>query len=322
MTKPPGNGILEEFGTEFRNCWQRLPNKAFFAALLVAWLALFQFLGNSTLGYVRTPSLLYWMFNAYNPPTGEADDAHGNLIPFLVLFLFWWKRRQLLDLELRTWWPGLVLVLLGLLVHVLGFGIQQPRISIIGMFIGLYGLTGLTWGLGWLRASFFPFFLFIFCVPFGSQGQFITLPLRLLVAKIVTFIAHLGLAPDLVQEGTQLFDGQNSFHYEIAPACSGIRSLVALLSLTTIYGFVSFQNPWKRAVMVASAFPLAVVGNVARLTFTVVIAEAFGQEAGSLVEQKFGFVTFAVAIGLVLALGHWLREPPAVPNLEVKAGAT
>ncbi len=308
-------GILDEFRSEFMDCWRRLPNKGFFFALLATWLGLFNVLGNSTLGYAHTPSLLKWLYYAYNPvvESPAADDAHGNLIPFLVLGLFWWKRKQLLSLDLHAWWPGLLLVAFGLFVHLLGYAVQQPRISVVGMFIGIYGLTGLAWGWGWLRASFFPFFLFGFSVPLGSLGESVTSPMRHLVAWIVTVIAHLGIAPDLVREGTQIFDANNSFHYDIAPACSGIRSLVSLLALTTIYGFITFKPAWKRAVIILSAFPLAIVGNVARLSFTVLIAEALGQDAGSKVEQKFGFVTFAVAIGLVLALGHWLRDRPPRP---------
>ena len=51
MEKQPANGILEDFRMEFMDCWQRLPNKGLFLVLLVAWLALFHFLGNATLGY-------------------------------------------------------------------------------------------------------------------------------------------------------------------------------------------------------------------------------------------------------------------------------
>lgn len=315
MHKHAGVGILEEFRIEFLESWHRLPNKGFFFVLLAGWLALFHFLGNSTFGYIDTRSLLYWMYNAYNPkeenPT--SDDGHGNLIPFIVLGLFYWKRKELLALELRTWWPGLILVAAGLAIHIVGYVVQQGRLSVIGLFVGLYGLMGVAWGPGLLRAGFFPYFLFIFSVPFGSLGQVVTSPLRILVATIVTKTAHLGFAPDLIQQGTQLYDAQNSFHYDIAPACSGIRSLVSLLALTTIYGFLSFKSLWRRGVMVAAAFPLAVVGNVMRILFTVVVAEAFGQEAGKVVEQKFGFITFAVAIGLVLLLGKWLREPRPAP---------
>jgi len=57
MQTEPSNGVLEEFRIEFLNCWQRLPNKGFFLGLFAAWLALFRFLGKSTLGYIPTASL-------------------------------------------------------------------------------------------------------------------------------------------------------------------------------------------------------------------------------------------------------------------------
>lgn len=312
VTNEAGGGILDEFRAEFLASWHRLPNKSFFFSLLAAWVALFHIFGNSTLGYTHTSSLFTWLYYCYNPmqEVPGADDAHGNFVPFVVLGLLWWKRKHLLALELKPWWPSLFLLGLGLLVHLAGYAIQQPRLSVVGFFVGVYGLTGLAWGWRWLAASFFPFILFGFSVPLGSLAEVVTAPLRHWVAAIVAGIAHLGLAPDLVREGTQIFDRQNSFHYDIAPACSGIRSLISLMLITAIYGAISFDKPWKRAVIFLSAFPLAIIGNVARLTFTVMVAEVAGHQAGSAVETNAGFVTFAVAIGLVLALGHWLRERP------------
>ena len=312
-------GILDEFQHEFIKCWHQLPNKSFFFALLLAWLALFQFLGNSTFGYIDTPSLFSWMMGAYTSPNG--DDGHGPLVPIVVLGLFWWKRNELLELTLEVWWPALLLVVMGLVLHVGGYILQEQHLSIVGFFIGLYGLTGLAWGRRWLRASFFPFFLFIFCVPLGGEGQIVTMPLRQMVAKIVTFIAHLGIAPNLVRDGVQLSDPVHHFSYEIAAACSGIRSLVTLLALTTVYGTITFKATWLRAVMLLSAAPLAVIGNVARLTFTVLVARIGGQDAGKAVETKAGFVTFAVAIVCVIYLAKWLQrfEKPADTSHEVAA---
>src|SRR6266850_972880 len=146
MPDQPTDGILEEFRVEFLKCWERLPNKGFFFVLLAAWLALFQFLGNSTLGYVPTPSLLKWMYLVYlpGPDAGASDDVHGLVIPFIVLGLFWWKREELMALPLKAWWPGLLVVALGLALHVLGYVAQQPKVSIVGLFTGLYGLMGLA----------------------------------------------------------------------------------------------------------------------------------------------------------------------------------
>src|SRR2546426_200125 len=50
------------FADKYVDCWRRMPDKSIFFVLLAAWFALFHFLGNSTLGYVKTPSLFGWWF--------------------------------------------------------------------------------------------------------------------------------------------------------------------------------------------------------------------------------------------------------------------
>ena len=286
--------------------WRVLPNKFFFFTLASAWVALFAFLGNATFGYIDTASLFAWLFDIYTSP--NSDGQYGLLIPFVVLALFWWKRKQLVAQPLAAWWPGMLLVAAGLFLHLIGHAIQQTQLSTVGFFTGLYGLTGLAWGKNWLKASFFPFFLLAFCIPLAGLVDGFTFKLRLLVSFIVGAIAHLGLAPDLIRDGTQLFDAQHTFAYEVAAACSGIRSLVALLALTTIYGFVNFKSPWNRAALIASAIPLSVLGNVVRLCCTILVAELGGQSAGKAVETNFGFITFAVAIGCVYFLTRWLEK--------------
>src|ERR1035437_1676234 len=100
MDKQQTAGILAEFQDEFVVCWRQLPNKAFFFALLAAWLALFQFLGSSTLGYVHPSSLFGWMYNAYSQT--DSPDSHGLLVPALVLALFYAKRKELLAVRVST----------------------------------------------------------------------------------------------------------------------------------------------------------------------------------------------------------------------------
>ena len=294
--------------------WRRLPEKGFFLGLLAAWLALFHWLGNSTLGYLRTPSLLLWMKGAYDTPAN--DDGHGNLIPFVVLGLFWWRRAELLAVPKRVWGPGLVVLAAAVLVHVAGYVVQQPRVSVVAMFAGIYALMGLAWGPAWLRASFFPFVLFVFCIPLGSLAEGVTFPLRMVVAQATAWISNEVLGIAVVRDGSQIFSPARTFNYDVAPACSGIRSLISLLALTVVYGFLTFRAAWKRGLMVVIAVPLAVVGNVVRLLGVVVVAEAFGQDAGAWVEQRLGFITFAVAIGCVLGIGWWLREGKGVEDLK------
>jgi exosortase len=317
MENPSANGILEDFRIQFLECWQRVPNKGFFLVLLIAWLALFQFLGNATLGYIQTPSLLTWMRVAYssNPDANGSDDSHGKLIPFVVLALFWWKRKQLVALPLRTWWPGLLLVVLALGLHVVGYMVQQPRISIVALFFGIYGLMGLAWGPEWLRESFFPFILCAFCVPLGWSAVAITFPLRLMVSQIVEQISGYVFQIDILREGTKLINATEHYQYEVAAACSGIRSLFATLAVAIIYAMLSFRTWWRRGVLIAAAFPLAVLGNVLRMMTIIISAEIWGQEGGSYVHEggPFGILSllpYVVAFAGLLLLGHWLSERP------------
>jgi exosortase len=322
MQNQPDIGILEEFRIEFLDCWQRLPNKGFFFLLLVAWVAMFQFFGNSTLGFINSPSLLVWMYYAYQP-SEMGDDGHGYLVPFVVLGLLWWKRKELLALQLREWWPALFLVGFGLFVHVLGFAVQQVRISIVGLFVGIYGLTGLAWGPSWLRRSFFPFCLFVFAVPLGTFAQSITFPLRLIVCRIVEGISHFLLSIDVVRDGTALKDPSGHYQYEVAAACSGLRSLIATVGFALVFGVVSFRTWWKRGVILASAIPLALAGNVLRMLLIIVSAEIGGQELGNKVHEGgpagiFSLLPYIPAFVGIFALAHWLREPtqekPARPT--------
>ena len=299
---PPG------FREEFPLVWAQIPSKALFGVLLAAWLALFHFLGNSTLGYVDTTSLFRWLIYAYE---NNADDQLGYVMPFMVLVLLWWKRQEVLDAPKRIWWPALVLVVMGLLFHFLGFLVQQTRLSVIGFFVGLYGLTGMVWGPRWLRATFFPFFLLAFCVPLGNTAEKITFPMRILATKISVILSH-GLGVEVVRQGTSIWEPTGKFQYEVAAACGGIRSLTAFLAFSMIYSFVFLKGAWRRLLVIGAAFPLAVLSNVIRLMSIIVAAEAVNQQAGNWVHENFFFSLLPYLPSLlgVLALGYWLQPKP------------
>jgi len=302
----PEPGILEEV----RVAWGQLPDKWMFLALLAAWLLLFQFFGNSTLGYIHSASLLSWMQTAYTLKSSMADDSHGALIPLVVLGILWWKRAELQTIRLRSWWPGLLLLAAALLLHLVGYAVQQPRVSILALLGGVYALTGLVWGPACMRATIFPFFLFVFMVPLGSLTEPVTFPLRLLVVKSVAFICQHLLGMDVVCNGTQLFNGLRTYQYDVAPACSGIRSLIAITAIAIVYAFMVFRGIGPRLMIMASALPLAVIGNTFRMLVIVLAAEFWGQRAGNWTHENwfFSLLPYVPAILGLLLLGQWLER--------------
>jgi len=329
------NGVLENLRLDFQECWQKLPNKGFFFVLFAAWVVLFQFLGNSTLGYVHSPSLFRFVldnchpkladwiwgmdFDAVSHWMSDAEEGHVVLVPLVVLGLFWWKRQELTAVPLRAWTPGLGLLALAVLMHIFGYMVQQPKASLLGFFVGIYGLMGLAWGPAWLRRSAFPFFLIFFSVPLGTVVLPITFRLRVLVCWLVEVISNHVLMIDVQRDGTALINPAHHYHYEVAAACSGIRSLIATLGLATVYGFVSFQTWWRRGTIIASAFPLAVLGNLARMLAIIIASELGGQEWGSYVHEGgpggvFSLLPYVPAFFGLIWLGSRLQEPEPPPG--------
>jgi exosortase len=318
-TQPIKN--FSDFCRDTAECWKRLPNKAFFFILLAAWLALFHFLGNSILGYVHTPSLFLWMYHAYNGAAGtDVDDQHCNYIPLIVLGLFWWKRHELLDSRLQFWGPALAILVFGMLMQVLAYTAQLPQASIVALFVGIYGLMGLAWGAQWLRKSFFPFFLFVFSVPLGAHGTFITLPLRLLVTWLVEIICHI-FGIGVIRAGTLLYDPLGAYQYDVAPACSGIRSLVAIFLLATVYAFFTMRSGWKRFFVIVLALPFAILANLLRLLMVIVTAQIGGQKAGDWVHDNAitSMLPYVPAFIGFLFVGQWLEKQDSARKLENEA---
>lgn len=298
--KPPG------FREQLRAFGDKLPDKALFAILFVLWIGLFHCYGNSTLGYIKTSSLFGWMDYAYS---NRVDDEHGYFVPMVVLYLIWWKKDELAEVQKSIWWPALILLGAALALHVVGFQVQQTRISIVAFYGGLFVLTGLVWGWRWMQATFFPFFLTAFCVPLGNKADTITQPLRQIATDITATIARGPLGYDVIQNGTTLFDPTGKFSYEVAAACSGLRSLTAISVLALVFAFVWFKPWWKRCIIIAAAVPLAIGSNVFRLLSIVVSAEAFGQDAGNFVHDN-GLLSMLpyVPAFIGLALLGWLLD--------------
>lgn len=310
MTAPSSQGgtVLDGIREEMPGVWRAIPDKGLFFGLLGAWLLLFHVVGNSTFGYIATPSLFGWLNAAYGAPAG--DDGHGPLIPVVVLGLLWWKRARLLAVPKALWWPGLIGLAGAVLLHIAGYVVQQPKVSVVALLFGGYALVATVWGWRLAREILFPYVLFVFSVPVTGHVEFLTVPLRHFSTDVTVFISRHLLGIQVIQDGVQLLDQRGTYQYEVAAACSGINSLITLMVLTSIYGVVNFTRIWKRVLVFSLALPLALAGNVLRLVLIIMASEGFGRSAGDFVHEWFGFVTFALALAALLGVGHWLREMP------------
>jgi exosortase len=100
---------------------------------------------------------------------------------------------------------------------------------------------------------------------------------------------------------------------EVAEACSGIRSLVSLLTLGIVYGYFADRRSWMRIVIALATVPIAIVANGLRVAGTGIAAHYYGPEAAHGFFHTFsGWLVFAFAFGALVTLIHAiLRFTPA-----------
>jgi exosortase len=288
-------------------------------ACSVAGALLFQFLGNSTHGYIASDSLFYWWgYQWVNP---ESETEHAWLVLALSLFLF---RRSLARDHSgyceRPIGPSIA-ALAGLGLHTMGFVAQQPRISILGLLAYVGGMLGLFGGQRWSRASLFPLAFMVFAIPVNALDT-VGFWLQMAVVQAGERIAHAaGIA--VVRNGTQLFGPDGRYQYDVVAACSGIRSLMALMALSLFIAYIWFKPFWVRAVVFLSSIPLVVLGNVVRITAIVFSAQYWGQKWGDRVHDVLGFGVFAIVLGGVIGAAEGiarLKPEWTSPNTPMPSG--
>lgn len=280
------------------------------AAVLVGLaFVMFHLQGNTVDIRMYGRSAILWMVERWRDGTG--DNSHGWLIPWVSLWTVWYRRKEILSAPRRVSGWGLAVVILSLLAHWVGAKAQQVRLS-------LFALIGLIWGVplylfGWQVAKhlIFPCGFLIFCIPLNFLDS-LTFPLRLMVTVVSSHLLNgLGIAVSRSGSALRAIDGSGIERWalDVADPCSGLRSIMALTALTAVYAYLTQKTLLKKWILFAASIPLAILGNIARITTIALMAEAFGEEvAAGLYHDYSGFIFFPVSLGLMLGLGHLMNS--------------
>jgi exosortase len=250
------------------------------------------------------------------------DDnySHGFLIIPIALYLAWERRRLFADVLPRASILGLIVVvgsIAVLLAGLLGSELFLTRISILGTVTG-----SVLFLFGWarLRVLAFPLAFLFLMIPLPAIiFNQIAFPLQLLASRVGEFTLTSVQIP-VLREGNVLILANTSL--EVAEACSGIRSLVSLLTLGIVFGHFADQRGWMRALIALSTIPIAIVANAARVAGTGIAAHRFGPGAAEGFLHEFsGWAVFVVALLMMMALQRILARlvPPRTPDQAVAA---
>lgn len=234
----------------------------------------------------------------------DPNYGHGFLVPVFSAFVLWRERERLSRIALKPSNFGIVVILgsVGLLlVGSLGAELFSSRFSLLVMIGGIVLFLA-----GWkmLRAVLFPlgFLVLMIPIPVLIYNQ-ITFPLQLLASRFATFWLQLMNVP-VLREGNLI--NLPNYTLEVVDACSGIRSLMTLITLAIAYGYLVEDKKWLRWVLVLLMVPIAIVSNSIRILGAGFLTYHFGPEMAEGFFHEFsGWVIFVAALLLMFGC-HWL----------------
>ncbi|WP_035611060.1 exosortase/archaeosortase family protein [Haloferula sp. BvORR071] len=222
-------------------------------------------------GVIGNRSPLYWLQSAWNK---ETRYEHGFMVPIIMVGLVAWQWKNLVRLakEGKSHWLGLPMLLLGILFFVASHRCGQPRLAIAGLPMILWGSSLYLWGWQLSRLLFFPFFFLWLAVPVPEFQQ-ATVKLQMLSTQLSQWGSEL-FGVKVHVSGTKIESASKLWEpLEIDEGCGGIRSLMALIMISTVWAYLAKVSLWKKGILLLAAFPLAIFGNMLRLTSIFVIAE-------------------------------------------------
>ena len=237
-----------------------------------------------------TPARLYTLFaiaavaailpfahvlgDLYNIWNLKPEYSHGVIIPVLSAFLIWRQREELRSLPFTGSWSGLWLIALGLVLRFIGASTTMHTFEHYAFLLVLYGVVLSLTGPVIFRRLWVPLLMLVFAVPLPSFfNNSLSLHLQLLSSELgVWVIRTAGIS--VLLEGNIIDLG--NYQLEVAEACSGLRYLLPLMTLSFIVAYL-FRGPmWKRTIIFLSSIPITVIMNSLRIGFIGITVEHWG----------------------------------------------
>lgn len=243
------------------------------------------------------------------------DYSQGFLVPVFSAFVLWRQRRRLRDVPVKPANAGLVVMLFAvalLLGGSLGAELFSSRFS---MLVLIGGMVIFLAGWPMLRAVLFPLGFLVLMIPIPAiiYSQ-ITFPLQLIASRFAGSWLQVIQVP-VLREGNLLI--LPNYTLEVVEACSGIRSLMTLITLAVAYGYLAEDRRWTRYVLVVLMIPIAIFSNAFRIVGAGFLTYHFGSEAAKGFFHEFsGWVIFLVAM-MLMFFCHWVLR-----HIRLRKGGT
>ena len=218
---------------------------------------------------------------------------HGVLVVPAAVYMTWVKRSALARIPCApsTW--GLVLLLLGALLATLGLAAHWVWVGRMAFLVSIVGLIVALYGIQMVKELAYPLGILIFMVaPPSFVYERVTLSLQLLASRLgescLEFIGY-----SVVREGNILELAGSKLSIE--EACSGLRSLLSITFMCSLYNYFFVSGNPLRAFILIMAIPIAILGNIFRIIASGVASQYNRQLLEGAWHEAFGYVSIVGA---------------------------
>ncbi|MBK9307767.1 MAG: VPLPA-CTERM-specific exosortase XrtD [Nitrospira sp.] len=251
------------------------------------------------LGYLYADSLRFlgeaWL---------EENNSHGPFIPLISLYMVWmrWGRVQSTE-PVGLWW-GIPIVAVGLFVYAVGQFAAMHAVVHVSFWLVILGMLTCTIGLSGIWQVAFPLCYLLAAIPPPTFLQYeLSSRLQLWSSALgIGFLQSIGVMA--FRDGNVIDLGR--IQLQVVEACSGLRYLFPLTTLTILVAYLYRESLWKRILLVLSSIPISILLNGFRIGAIGVLVEYYGSGAAEGFTHFFeGWIMFVASLGL-LCVEMWL----------------
>jgi len=236
----------------------------------------------------------------------DPNFSHGFFVPLFSGFVVWQTRARLAAIPFRPSWWGLAPLAAALVLLILGRLGAELFLARSSLVILVAGLVILFFGKRIFREIRFPWLFLLLMIPIPAIiFNKITFPLQLLASQVSAAVLPVFGVP-ILREGNVI--NLASMALEVAEACSGIRSLMSLLTLAIIYGHFMESRLLTRWMLALASVPIAVVANSIRIIGTGLLVHYWDAEkAEGYFHASWGWIIFVVSLLMLYGLHALIR---------------
>jgi len=243
--------------------------------------------------------------------------THGWLVIPAFIWFAWERRQRLASIALQPFWPGLIVVagggLVWLVANAAGVAVVE-QLAMIGLVAACI-FTVFGWRFGWELA--FPLAFLFFAVP---MGEALIPPMMEMTADFTVGALKLTGIP-VYREG--LFFVIPSGNWSIVEGCSGIRYLIASVTVGCVFAYLYYRSLWRRVAFVAASIAVPIVANWLRAYIIVMLGHLSGNRIAAGADHLiYGWVFFGFVMLLLFWIGARWREDDDPPMADPRAGSS